>query len=264
MKLQEPQTVLITGASSGIGSSFAQLFAQQGYQLILASRSENKLNELSQSLHERYQTKSIVIPVDLAKPDGPPILYERVKSYTGTLDVLINNAGVGSYGFLHEQNITAELEMLQLNIQSVTHLMMLVLPDMIRRRSGRILNLGSTTSFYPCPLSANYSASKSYVLSLTEAVANELSGTGVSVTALCPGGTGTSFFRTAGMDKQKVASTASLMSPEKVAQAGYDALMKGTTVVVPGKQNWLLTQAPRLFPRKMITRITRGVLEQTL
>ncbi|WP_350340529.1 SDR family NAD(P)-dependent oxidoreductase [Paenibacillus hexagrammi] len=129
----------------------------------------------------------MTIPVDLAQSAGPIFLHEQLKELGIVIDVLINNAGIGSFGLLHEQDVSSELEMLQLNVHSLSHLMMLFLPDMVRRGSGHILNIGSTTSFYPCPLSANYSASKAFVLSLTEAVANELQGTGVSVTALCPG-----------------------------------------------------------------------------
>lgn len=258
------KTVLITGASSGIGKAFAELFARENYRVILASRSEEKLNGIARQLRDNFGTTTSTIPVDLAQNGGPALLYERLREQDIQIDVLVNNAGIGSFGPLHEQDIRSELEMLQLNVQSLSHLMMLFLPDMIARGSGRILNVGSTTSFYACPLSANYSASKAFVLSLTEAVANELQGTGVSVTALCPGATGTEFFRSARMDGQKVADPKALMSPSKVAEIGYKALMNEKTFVVPGIQNWLLTQAPRFFPRKFVTRITRSVLEQKL
>ncbi|MEK3884335.1 SDR family oxidoreductase [Paenibacillus sp. PL2-23] len=258
------KTVLITGASSGIGKAFAELFAKLGYRVILASRNEEKLKELARQLQNHYNVSTIAIPVDLAQSNGAVLLHERLNDQDIKIDVLINNAGIGSFGLLHEQDVRSELEMLQLNVQSLSHLMMLFLPDMVKRGSGRILNMGSTTSFYACPLSANYSASKAFVLSLTESVANELQGTGVTVTALCPGATGTEFFRSAKMDGQKVADPKALMNPETVAKIGYKALMSGKTYVVPGFQNWLLTQAPRLFPRRFVTKITRGVLEQKL
>lgn len=253
-------TVLITGASSGIGKAFTELFAKLQYRIILASRDEGKLNHLATDLQQRYGVTTRAVAVDLAQPDGSGQLYERLQEEQ--IDILINNAGCGSFGFLHELDARTEQQMLQLNVMSLSHLLMLVLPDMVRRGSGRILNVGSSTSFYPCPLSANYSASKAYVLSLTEAVASELQGTGVTITALCPGGTGTSFFHKANMDGQKVADPKALMSPDKVAQIGYKALIRGQTVVVPGMRNWLLTQAPRLFPRRFVTRITRSVLER--
>ncbi|GMK37778.1 short-chain dehydrogenase [Paenibacillus sp. CCS19] len=253
-------TVLITGASSGIGKAFTELFAKQQYRIILASRDEGKLNQLAAEMQQQYGTQTRIVAVDLAQQDGAKLLYERLQ---GTrIDILINNAGSGSFGYLHELDARSEQQMLQLNVQSLSQLMMLILPDMVRRGSGRILNVGSTTSFYPCPLSANYSASKAFVLSLTEAVARELDGTGVSITALCPGGTGTAFFQAAQMEGLKVADPKALMSPDKVAQIGYKALMRGQVVVVPGMQNWLLTQAPRLFPRRFVTRITRSVLER--
>lgn len=258
------RTVLITGASSGIGKSFAEIFAKEGYRVVLAARNEEKLNELAGDLQSRFGTTTLVVPVDLARSGGASELYDSIARSEIVIDVLINNAGIGSYGFLHEQDARTELEMLQLNVHSLSHLMMLFLPGMVARRSGRILNIGSTTSFYACPLSANYSASKAFVLSLTEAVAGEVRGTGVSVTALCPGATATDFFRKAKMDKQKVSAAGALMDAAKVARIGYEALMKGKTFVVPGMQNWLLAQAPRLFPRSMVTRITRSVLERTL
>ncbi|WP_127589051.1 SDR family NAD(P)-dependent oxidoreductase [Paenibacillus koleovorans] len=255
-------TVLITGASSGIGKAFAELFAKQNYRIILASRSESKLSHLATELQRKHGVQTLTIPVDLAQRDSAQWLYDQLQGQS--VDVLINNAGVGSYGFLHQMDVRSEQEMLQLNVQSLSQLLMLFLPEMVRRGSGRILNVGSTTSFYACPLSANYSASKAFVLSLTEAVANELQGTGVTITALCPGATGTEFFRKAKMDEQKVSDPKALMSPDKVAQIGYTALMQGKVFVVPGMQNWILTQAPRLFPRKFVTRITRSVLEQKL
>lgn len=255
-------TVLITGASSGIGKAFAELFAKQNYRIILASRSESKLSRLATELQRKHGVQTLTVPVDLAQRDSAQWLYDQLQGQS--VDVLINNAGVGSYGFLHQMDVRTEQEMLQLNVQSLSQLLMLFLPEMVRRGSGRILNVGSTTSFYACPLSANYSASKAFVLSLTEAVANELQGTGVTITALCPGATGTEFFRKAKMDGQKVSDPKALMSPDKVAQIGYAALMQGKVFVVPGMQNWLLTQAPRLFPRKFVTRITRSVLEQKL
>ncbi len=258
------KTVLITGASSGIGKAFAELFAKKHYRIVLASRNEEKLNRISRQLREAYGVSTVSIPVDLAQNAGPVQLYEQLKEQGITIDILINNAGMGSYGLLHQQDVHSELEMLQLNVHSLSHLMMLFLPDMVEHGSGSILNVGSTTSFYACPLSANYSASKAFVLSLTEAVANELQGTGVSVTALCPGATETEFFRSARMEGQKVADPKALMSPQAVAAIGYKAMMNNKTFVVPGFQNWLLTQAPRFFPRKFVTRITRSVLEQKL
>ncbi len=256
--------VLITGASSGIGRAFAELFAKERYRVVLASRSKEKLNDIAGGLRSRYGVKTVVIPVDLAQSGGARALFDKLEQDAIDIDVLINNAGIGSYGYLHQQNVQSELQMLQLNVHSLSHLTMLFLPGMVARGAGRILNIGSTTSFYPCPLSANYAASKAFVLSMTEAVANEVRGTGVSVTALCPGGTATEFFRKAEMDKQKVADTGALMDAAKVAEIGYKALMKGKTFVVPGRQNWLLAQAPRLFPRSMVTRITRSVIEKTL
>jgi len=258
------KTVLVTGASSGIGKAFAELFAGEGYKVVLASRSEEKLRGIARELLDRYGAATKVVSVDLARGDGARSLYDELRRQEIDIDVLVNNAGIGSYGLLHRQDVQSELEMLQVNVHSLAHLMMLFLPGMVARGSGRILNVGSTTSFYACPLSANYSASKAFVLSLTEAVAEEVRGTGVSVTALCPGSTATDFFRKAKMENQKVSEASALMDAAKVARIGYKALMDGKAFVIPGMQNWLLAQAPRLFPRRIVARITRGVLEKTL
>ncbi|UOQ48839.1 SDR family oxidoreductase [Gracilibacillus caseinilyticus] len=255
-------TVLITGGSSGIGYEFAKLFAQKQYRIILASRNEEKLQESVNYLQQTYVVDTYFITVDLATSNGPDMLYNHLKERSIEIDVLINNAGRGSYGMLHEQSIKSELDMVQLNVHAVSHLMMLFLKDMVDKDSGRILNIGSTTSFYPCPLSANYSASKAFVLYLTEAVATELEGTNVSVTALCPGATTTDFFKNAKMDKQKVSTTEETMDPQKVAAIGFKAMMKRKKYVIPGFQNWLLSHSPRLFPRSTVTSITRRVLEK--
>ncbi len=258
------KTVLITGASSGIGKEFATIFAKEKYRIILASRNEQKMKKTAQHLKQTYQVETHYVAVDLAKSNGPELLYNHVKENNLEVDVLVNNAGKGSFGPLHELDIQTELDMIQLNVHSLSHLMMLFLKDMVKRDSGRILNIGSTTSFYPCPLSANYSASKAFVLYLTEAVAAELQGTHVSVTALCPGATTTEFFQHAKMNNQRVSKKEDTMDPAKVAEIGFQALMKGKTYVVPGYQNWMLAQSPRLFPRNTVTKITRSVLEKTL
>lgn len=256
------RTVLITGASSGIGKAFAELFAEEGYRVVIAARSADKLDAIASELAKRHGARAKTIPVDLAREDGPELLYRKLQEEGIAIDVLVNNAGVGSFGALHEMDIRAELDMILLNVRALSHLTMLFLRDMVRRGSGRILNVGSTTSFYACPMSANYSASKAFVLSLTEAIAEELRGTGVSATALCPGPTGTAFFRLAGMEKQKVAKPSGLMSPKQAARIGYAAMLQGKTFVVPGFRNWLLAQAPRLFPRRFVTRVTRSVIMQ--
>ncbi|MFD0673239.1 SDR family NAD(P)-dependent oxidoreductase [Cohnella sp. GCM10027633] len=258
------QTVLITGASGGIGKAFAELCAEKGHRIVLAARNERKLDALAHELAHRYAVDAITVPVDLTRDDGPELLHRKLREDDIAIDILVNNAGVGSFGPLHEQDIRSELDMIQLNARSLSHLMMLFLRDMVARGSGRILNVGSTTSFYACPMSANYSATKAFVLSLTEAVAAELRGTGVSVTALCPGPTGTEFFSRAKMDGQKVAKPSALMPPMQAARIGYAAMMKGKTSVVPGFGNWLLTQAPRLFTRRFVTRVTKSVIMQKL
>lgn len=255
------QTVLITGASGGIGREFAVLFAQHGDNLALVSRNREQLLALGQELHARHGVGITVLPYDLAEPDAPPRLLDELRQRDITVDTLINNAGFGAYGAFDEMELTTLLQMLQVNITALTHLARLLLPGMLARDAGKILNVASTAAFYPGPLMAVYYASKAYVLSFSEALAGEVQGTGVTVSVLCPGATRTGFQRRARLEGSRV-SRFDVMEPAAVARAGYRGLQAGHTVIIPGILNKLVAEVPRLLPRGVLTRLVRAVQEQ--
>jgi len=256
------QTALITGASSGIGYEFAQLFAKNGHDLILVARGEAKLRELAQSLASQYNIKATVLPKDLAHPNAPFEIFADLQQQGIQVDILVNNAGFASYGLFHELETAKELEMIQVNVLALTHLTRLFLPGMVTRRTGRILNVASTAAFQPGPLMAVYYATKAFVLSFSEAIANELEGTGVTVTALCPGPTASGFQTRAAMQDSKLVQSG-LMTTTDVVQQGYSALMQGKTVVIPGWSNKIGALATRFVPRQMTVRLVRRMQERT-
>lgn len=256
--IPSPKTAVITGASSGIGADLARVFAEEGYHLVLVARSEAKMRALGEELRKAHGVAFDVIGADLAKPGAPAEVMATVAGLGLAVDVLVNNAGYGTYGKFVETSAEEELAMIQVNVVALTHLTKLVLPQMVARGSGRILNVASTAAFQPGPLMAVYYATKAYVLSFSEALANELGGTGVTLTTLCPGPTKTGFQRVAKMEKSRLVSTPSVvMDSMAVARAGYRGLIRGKTVVIPGAQNAVLASVVRFFPRRAVTRMVR-------
>jgi len=254
------QTALITGASSGIGADLARLFARDGYDLVLVARSEGKLHELAKELG----VTSTVIVADLVKPDAAQVIADTLIEKSINIDVLVNNAGVGLAGAFIENDLRTELEMIQVNVVALTQLTKLLLPGMVSRKRGRILNVASTAAFQPGPLMAVYYATKAYVLSFSEAIADELRETPVTVTALCPGPTATGFGSVAGMEETRLFTMRKPMSSAKVAKIGYEAMKRGRRVVVTGMMNRLLVQSVRVSPRRMVTMIVRKLQESRL
>lgn len=254
-------TALITGASGGFGADFARLFAQDGYDLVLIARSEGKLKQLAQELVSQHGIRALVIAQDLTAAAAPQQIFDQLQTAGVQVDVLINNAGFASYGLFHELDMNKELELVQLNVKTLVHLTRLFLPGMVQRGRGRVLNVASTAAFQPGPLMANYYASKAYVLSFSEALANELEGTGVTTTCLCPGPTRTGFQDRAAMQESKLVQ-GGLMDSMTVARQGYAGLVAGKTIIVPGFQNWIGTFLPRFVPRKMATRLVRNLQER--
>jgi short-subunit dehydrogenase len=248
------ETVFITGASSGIGRELAQCFAADGCRLILLARKRKALQELADELHAKHKTHSEVYPVDLAQPDAAKRIFAHLEANGTRVDVLVNNAGFGAYGDFVTLPLERHLEMLQVNVTVLTHLTRLILPGMIARKRGGILNVASTASFQPGPGMAVYYATKAYVLSFSEALTEELAGTGVTATALCPGATATNFFAAAEAQSSRIFS-AIAMSAESVARIGHKAFRKGKAVVIAGWRNKLLAfsvrLAPRFIPRKI-------------
>jgi uncharacterized protein len=248
--------VLLTGASSGIGWDLAPLFAADGHSLILVARSADRLGRLAEQLQSRYKVGAVAVPIDLAEPAAPEELYHLLEEQGMPVDVLVNNAGFGTHGPFALSDLSAELQMIQLNCTALTHLTRLFLPYMLRRKRGRILNLASIAAFQPGPYMAVYYASKAYVLSFSEAIAAELEGTGVTVTALCPGPTDTAFQKRAGVENSRL-FRANTMTSADVARIGYRALMKGQRLVITGAKNKALAFATRLTPRRLTAAIAR-------
>jgi uncharacterized protein len=256
-------TALITGASRGIGLELARLFARDGYDLVLVARSVDRLDRLGAELSARHGIRSRTVGADLASRDAPGAIAETLKQAAVQVDVLVNNAGYGTYGPFANSDAQAELDMLQVNVVALTHLTKLLLPAMLARRAGRILNVASTAAFQPGPLMAVYFASKAYVLSFSEALAEELSGTGVTITTLCPGPTLTGFQARAQMEGARlVTGNPLMMDVATVARAGYQGLMKGKRLVIPGVGNKLLMESVRFAPRRVVTKISRFITER--
>lgn len=250
------QTALITGASGGIGAAFAEIFARNGYNLVIIARNKQVLETSVADLSRAFGITVTPLTKDLARPEAPTEIVAELQGQAIHIDVLVNNAGFGTYGLFTETNLKDELEMMQLNMVTLTHLTKLLLAEMIQRHSGKILNVASTAAFQPGPLMAVYYATKAYVLSLSEALANELQGTGVSVTALCPGPTRSGFQSRAAMEDSKLFS-GGIMDVQTVARIGYHGLMSKKAVVIPGLRNKLLAWGVRLTPRNLVTRIAR-------
>src|SRR2546423_12226208 len=255
------KTALITGASGGIGYELALLLARDGFDCILVARSRDKLDELAARLESEFRVKTLVVARDLSKPTAVDEIYEEVSAASMSIDLLVNNAGFPVYGRFVDTDLGTELDMLQVNVVALTALTKLFVRGMVERRNGRILNLASTAAFVPGPLMAVYYASKAYVLSFSQALANELQGTGVTVTALAPGPTRTGFQKRGVMEDSRLVR-GQIADAASVALAGYRGLMAGKTLVIPGFANKLIPWVGRLSPRGMVTRVVRRMQER--
>ena len=250
---------LITGASSGIGYELAKLFARDKHNVILVARREDRLDQLARELEENYQVRAHVIIRDLSQSQSVQEMYDWVKKNDIRIEFLVNNAGFIVYGSFSDSLWDEEQKMMQLHMHTTTHLIKLFLPDMLKNKYGRILNIGSTGSFVPGPYNAIYCATKSYMLSLSEAIAEELNGTGVTVTTLCPGGTITEF-ETKAIKKQLTVTKIKGMKAGKVARIAYKALIRGRRVVIPGLQNKLQVFSIRFLPRIIVSRLIKVMM----
>jgi short-subunit dehydrogenase len=255
------KTALVTGASSGIGQAFSQIFAAEGYNLVLVARSQAKLEQIAAQLRHRYSVKATVLAKDLSEPASPGEIFEALEKQATTVDILVNSAGFGTYGEFASLDLKRELEMLQVDVVSLVKLTRLFLPGMLQRGFGRILNVGSTGSFAPVPLMSTYGGAKAFVLSFSEGLSEELKGTPVRVTALCPGVTLTGFQETARVERMRLVRGLA-MSAEQVARIGYKALMRGQAVVVPGFANRLMAFSVRFTPRWLARSLARRMMEQ--
>lgn len=264
-RLQHVDTALITGASSGIGEALARRFAQSGHALVLVARNTAKLEELAASLSSDYGVQVWVQVADLARPEASRALGAALRRKRIAIDVLVNNAGVLRQGAFAETPPRQHQEMIDLNVAGLTRMLAQFLPPMCRRGHGRVLNVASIAAFQPIPLLATYAATKAYVLSLTESLAEELRDTGVTVTALCPGITATHMLSSATVSNARLASLPGLLVGDAgmVADAGYRACMRGDVISVPGAVNQAVTLASRATPkwllRPIVGRLARGM-----
>lgn len=244
------KTVLITGASNGIGKEFAKIFAENGYNLVLVARNENKLNTISSELETKYKIKVTVLVQDLSVPKVASKIYKEVKDKGVPIDTLVNNAGFGDYCAFIDEDLKVITEMINLNISTLTEMTALFLKDMKERNSGNILNIASTAGFQPLPHFAVYSATKAYVLHFTEALHYELRDTKIAVSALCPGPTSTGFAKRANADHLILFKDA--MNPHVVAKIGYKGLMKNKMTVIAGLKNKLMSLSRTIPSRNLM------------
>jgi uncharacterized protein len=253
------QTALVTGASSGLGLEFAELFARDGWRPVLVARGGDKLHALAADLTARYGVEAVAIPLDLAQAGSAERLFDEVERRQIAVDALVNNAGFATFGRFAETSLADEREELQLNVVTLTELTKLFLKPMLARSRGRIMNVSSTAAFQPGPFMAVYYASKAYVLSFSEALSNELEGTGVSVTCLCPGPTESGFQDRAKMGASRLFKALRVSKAAGVARVGYRAMMRGKRLVIPGATNQIMAFLPRVSPRGIVLRVSRGV-----
>ena len=252
---------LITGASTGIGKELAAIHASKGGDLIIIARNEHKLNQLKQELEKKYNIKAVVIAKDLSDLSAPNNIYNEVKKQGIEIDYLINNAGFGALGKFYELDLERQISMINLNVTALTALTHLFLPDFVKRNNGKILNTSSTASFMPGPLQAVYFATKAYVTFFSNALAEELYNTNITVTNLMPGATESEFGATSGMDKTEMFKKT--VTARSVAEDGYNAMLKGKLDIVSGlttMQKIMMAMIP-FIPKKMMLKQVRKMQE---
>ncbi|MEA5575608.1 SDR family oxidoreductase [Anabaena sp. UHCC 0451] len=255
------KTVLVTGSAHGIGYQLAYVFAGHNYNLVLVDKDAETLAIIAEEFSPKFGISIKTLVKDLSISTSPTEIFTELQQAGIKIDVLVNNAGFGTYGVFSETDLTTELKMLQVNIVSLTHLTKLFLKDMIAQGYGKILNVASVAAFQPGPLMAVYFATKAYVLSFSEAIANELEGTGVTVTTLCPGPTTSEFQKAAAMEEAKISHVNRMMNSETVAKIGYDSLMANKTIAIPGLRNNILVKSVRFAPRNIVTKVVRNMHE---
>jgi short-subunit dehydrogenase len=254
------RTALITGASSGLGIEFAKIHAAKGDNLVLVARSKDKMNLLKTEIEKRHDVSVYVIGRDLSDPVACKTIFNELKTQKIHVDYLINNAGFGDFGMFAQSNWEKQHQMINLNITSLAYLTRLFLPEMIKNKYGKILNIASAAAFQPGPTMSVYCATKAFVLSFSEALANEVNDTGVTVTALCPGATATGFKTAASLDTSALFK-GNIAGSKEVAEFGYKAMMKGKAVVIHGVKNKIMAGSIRFAPRNIVTAIARKMLK---
>jgi short-subunit dehydrogenase len=255
-------TALVTGASSGIGFEFAKILASKGVDLVLVARSREKMEALAQELIQKHKIKVHVFATDLSQAGAAEKVFKYCEDQSIVVDYLINNAGFGTFGMFQDSNWEKIESMIQVNILALTQLTHLFLPEMLQRKSGKIMNVASTAAFQPGPTMAVYYATKAYVLHFSEAIANEIENSGVTITALCPGPTQSEFQAVADLQESKMVKGRKLVSSAEVAAFGIEAMMKGKTVVIQGFVNAVFANLVRFIPRKAVVKITRWIQDK--
>ena len=255
-------TALITGASNGIGLELAKIHASKGGDLVLVARNKQKLDEIKAALVNQYKVKVYTIGKDLSEYNAAREVYDETRKQNIQIDYLINNAGFGDFGMFAETDWNKELKMINLNITTLTQFTKLYLKDMVARKNGKIMNVASTAAFQPGPTMAVYYATKAYVLSFSEAIGNEVSDKGVTVTALCPGATESGFQAAAAMEESALVKGKKLPTSKEVAEYGYRSMMKGKTVAIHGLINYIMANSVRFLPRAWVVKITRKVQDK--
>jgi len=255
-------TALITGASNGIGLELAKVHASKGDNLVLVARNKSKLDELKKELEKQYKITVYTIGKDLSAQNAAQEVYEETTKQNIQVDYLINNAGFGDFGMFVETDWNKELQMINLNITTLTQFTKLYLQDMVKHRSGKIMNVASTAAFQSGPTMAVYYATKAYVLSFSEAIDNEVSDKGVTVTTLCPGATESGFQAAAAMEESNLVKGKKLPTSKEVAEYGYNAMMKGKTVAIHGLMNWIMANSVRFTPRAIVVKLTRKIQDK--
>lgn len=259
----ERQTVLITGASAGIGRALAENFARDGYDLVLVARRAAALEQLASHVVGAYSVDARVVVVDLSERDGPERVQDAVTTAGLQVDVIVNNAGVGLQGRFAELPLDRQLQMIRLNVTTLTELTGRFVPGMLQRNRGGVLNVASTAAFQPGPLMAVYYATKAFVLSFTEALAEEVAESALRVSCLAPGPTSSEFADVAGLTESRLFK-GNVMDASEVARAGYDGWKRGSVLVIPGAGNRLRALAVRFVPRARVRKITKGLNSRNL
>jgi short-subunit dehydrogenase len=250
---------LVTGASGGIGLGLARVLAREGYDVALVARSAERLSDHARSFERDYGVRAVPIALDLATAEAPQRVVRALAEHELAIDVLVNNAGFATFGLFRDTPLDAELEELQLNVVTLTALTKLLLPPMLAKRAGRILNVASTAAFLPGPYMAVYFATKAYVLSFSEALAEELRASGVTVTCLCPGATASGFQARADMADSGMVAGRRLPDAASVAAYGIAAMHRGKILAIPGLENKALPWLTRLLPRRLAPRIVANL-----
>lgn len=255
-------TALITGASNGIGLELAKIHASKGDNLVLVARNKGKLDELKTELEAKFSVNVHTIGKDLSAPQSAKEVYEETSRQSIQIDYLINNAGFGDFGMFVDSDWNKDEQMINLNITTLSYFTKLYLQDMVKRGSGKIMNVASTAAFQSGPTMAVYYATKAYVLHFSEALDNEVRDKGVTVTALCPGATESGFQAAAAMEESALVKGKKLPTSKAVAEYGYAAMMRGKTIAIHGLMNTILAISVRFMPRKLVVMVTRKMQDK--